>query len=93
MYAIRSYYAAFDPQWQKNGYMDDAVALAQRWCRTQAIAGMSVEVIRLADRTPLLFIDIPGARPDTILLYGHLDKQPEMNGWRENHGAWKPVIV
>ncbi len=83
---------AFDSQWQKNGYMDDAVALAQRWCRTQAIAGMSVEVIRLADRTPLLFIDIPGARPDTILLYGHLDKQPEMNGWRENHGAWKPVI-
>jgi acetylornithine deacetylase/succinyl-diaminopimelate desuccinylase-like protein len=83
---------AFDPQWQGHGYMDKAVALAQNWCRAQPIAGMTVEVVRLPGRTPLLFIDIPGASLDTILLYGHLDKQPEMHGWRENLGPWKPVI-
>jgi len=83
---------AFDPEWQEHGYMDEAVALACNWCQAQPLADMSVELVRLPGRTPLLFIDIPGARPDTILLYGHLDKQPEMNGWRENLGAWKPVI-
>jgi acetylornithine deacetylase/succinyl-diaminopimelate desuccinylase-like protein len=29
---------------------------------------------------------------DTVLLYGHLDKQPEMTGWREGLGPWTPVI-
>jgi acetylornithine deacetylase/succinyl-diaminopimelate desuccinylase-like protein len=27
-----------------------------------------------------------------VLLYGHLDKQPEMEGWREDLGPWKPVL-
>ena len=27
-----------------------------------------------------------------MLLYGHLDKQPEMTGWREGLGPWTPVI-
>lgn len=83
---------AFDSQWQAHGYMDEAVALAHTWCQAQPITGMTAEVVRLQDRTPLLFIDIPGASSDTILLYGHLDKQPEMSGWRESLGPWKPVI-
>jgi acetylornithine deacetylase/succinyl-diaminopimelate desuccinylase-like protein len=83
---------AFDPQWQAHGYMDEAVALAQAWCQAQPIAGMSVEVIRLPGRTPLLFLDVPGDGNGSILLYGHLDKQPEMTGWRDNLGPWKPVI-
>src|SRR5262249_29904294 len=29
---------------------------------------------------------------DTVLLYGHLDKQPEMVGWRTGLGPWTPVI-
>jgi hypothetical protein len=31
------------------------------------------------------------AAHDTVLLYGHLDKQPEMTGWREGLGPWSPV--
>ena len=27
-----------------------------------------------------------------MLLYGHLDKQPEMTGWREGFGPWTPVV-
>ena len=27
-----------------------------------------------------------------MLLYGHLDKQPEMTGWAEDLGPWKPVL-
>lgn len=85
----------FDPDWVAHGYMDQAVDLMERWARAQAIPGMQVEVVRLAGRTPLIFIDIPATDPagdDCVLLYGHLDKQPEMTGWAEDLGPWTPVI-
>jgi acetylornithine deacetylase/succinyl-diaminopimelate desuccinylase-like protein len=72
--------------------MDKAVELVESWCRGRRIPGMRVDVIRLEGRTPLLFIDIPGQSEDCVLLYGHLDKQPEMTGWRSDLGPWKPVI-
>ena len=82
----------FDPDWQENGLLDEAVALAATWCRAQPLKGMSLEVVRLPGRTPLLFIEIAGQRDDTVLLYGHLDKQPEVTGWRADLGPWLPVV-
>ncbi len=82
----------FDADWAEHGYMDEAMALIEDWCRAQPIPGMSVEVVRLPGRTPLLFIEIPGQGEDTVLLYGHMDKQPEMSGWSAHLGPWKPVI-
>lgn len=86
----------FDTDWVKNGYMDDAVKLMEAWARAQSIPGMQLEVVRLEGRTPLIFIDVPATGPETgddcVLLYGHLDKQPEMTGWDSDLGPWKPVI-
>jgi acetylornithine deacetylase/succinyl-diaminopimelate desuccinylase-like protein len=82
----------FDPEWAQHGHMDEAVELAARWCREQAIDGMRVEVVRLEGRTPLLFIEVPGESDECVLLYGHLDKQPEFTGWQEGLGPWKPVF-
>ena len=82
----------YDPQWQENGHMDSAVSLIEQWCRNQPISGMLFDVLRIEGRTPLLFLDIPGDSAECILLYGHLDKQPEMTGWREGLGPWNPVI-
>lgn len=99
----------FDPDWAAHGHIERAVDLALAWARKQAIAGMLLEVVRLARRTPTIFIDIPAFKsdapsqpllkrdlkieaPKTVLLYGHLDKQPEMTGWREGLGPWQPVI-
>ncbi|MCF6224821.1 MAG: M20 family metallopeptidase [Xanthomonadales bacterium] len=85
----------FDPDWAEHGYMDDAVKLIYDWCSQQEITGMSTEVVRLGERTPIIFMEIPGTDPDSddvILLYGHLDKQPEMEGWAEDLAPWKPVI-
>lgn len=82
----------FDADWEKNGYIDDAVEHIARWCREQPIKGLEVEVVRLEGRTPLIFMEIPGTVDDTVLLYGHLDKQPEMTGWSQGLGPWKPVI-
>ena len=82
---------AFDPAWRENGHMDRAVALIEAWCRAQPIPGLTVEVVRLEGRTPLILMEVPGQGDDTVLLYGHLDKQPEMTGWREGLGPWEPV--
>jgi acetylornithine deacetylase/succinyl-diaminopimelate desuccinylase-like protein len=83
---------SFDAKWAEHGHMDRAAALAERWCREQDIPGMKLEVVRLPGRTPLLFIEVPGDVDDTVLLYGHLDKQPEFTGWAEGLGPWTPVI-
>lgn len=82
----------FDPDWEKNGYMQEAMDLIVDWCKTHPVKGMKLEVLQLPGRTPLLFIDIPGEIDDTIMIYGHMDKQPEMTGWDEDLGPWKPVI-
>jgi acetylornithine deacetylase/succinyl-diaminopimelate desuccinylase-like protein len=37
-------------------------------------------------------IEIPGDRPGNVLMYGHLDKQPEMEGWHDGYGPWEPVM-
>ncbi len=83
----------FDPDWAGNGHIEAAVEHIARWCREQPIEGLSVEVVRLGQRTPLIFMQVPGEINDTVLLYGHLDKQPEMTGWSEGLGPWQPVIL
>ena len=82
----------FDPDWEEHGYMEDAVQQIFAWCKKQDIRGMDCEIVRLPGRTPLIFIDIPGDNDDTVLLYGHLDKQPEMSGWADGLGPWIPVL-
>ena len=89
----------FDPQWVETGHMEKAIDLLAGWAKAQLPEGATLEVIRLQDgnkpRTPVIFIEIPGTggkAGDTVMLYGHLDKQPEMTGWRDGLGPWTPVI-
>jgi len=82
----------FDPDWEKHGYMKQAMDSIVAWCKKQKIKDMKLEVVQLPERTPLLFIEIPGQIDETVLLYGHMDKQPEMSGWDEDKGPWVPVI-
>ena len=83
---------AFAPDWQSAGHMQRAAQLLADWCREQPIAGMTVELLTLPGRTPVLLCDIPGELPDCVLLYGHLDKQPEFTGWEPGLSPWEPVI-
>ncbi len=84
---------AFDPEWQSHGYMRDAVKLMEAWARDHLPSGATLDIVQLPGRTPLMFMEIPGTSKETILLYGHLDKQPEMVGWAEGTGPWTPVRV
>jgi len=82
----------FDPKWEEHGHMQRAVDLIEGWCRKRPIEGLTVEVITLTGRTPLIYMEIPGTSDDTVVLYGHLDKQPEMTGWVDGLEPWKPVM-
>ena len=82
----------FDPDWKKNGYMHQAVKLAREWVEQQQVAGLKIEVHELENRTPLIFMEIDGDASSTVLMYGHLDKQPAMVGWDEGLGPWTPVL-
>src|SRR5436853_1466669 len=81
----------FDAQWREHGHIDRAVELLRVWASERPIEGLRIEVVRLEGRTPVIFMEAPGTGTDTVLLYGHLDKQPEMIGWAEGTGPWTPV--
>ena len=83
----------FDANWAQHGYLDRVVRDAAAWVEGRKLPGLKLEVVRLEGRTPVIFFELPAggsASTDTVLLYGHLDKQPEFNGWRPGLGPWTP---
>jgi len=84
----------FDPDWEANGHMLEAVRLLEQWCATVDIDGLTVEIFSLPGRTPVLICEVPATAPEsgTVLLYGHYDKQPEFTGWEAGLSPWEPVI-
>ena len=85
----------FDADWAANGFVEHVVTSAAAWVESRKVKGLTLEVLRMPGRTPVIFFDIPATRAgstDTVLLYGHLDKQPEFNGWRNDLGPWTPKL-
>jgi acetylornithine deacetylase/succinyl-diaminopimelate desuccinylase-like protein len=82
----------FDPDWQAHGHMQRAVTLVADWIRRQDVPGGTLQLLQDGERTPLLLLEFPGHTADTVLMYGHLDKQPPMVGWRDDLGPWTPHL-
>jgi acetylornithine deacetylase/succinyl-diaminopimelate desuccinylase-like protein len=91
--AIPAKSPGFDPQWEQHGYIETVLRNAAAWVEAQKVEGLKLEVVRLPGRTPVLFFEVAATRAasnQTILMYGHLDKQPEFTGWRNDLGPWTP---
>jgi len=91
--AIPAKSPGFDPQWQQHGFIETVLRNAAQWVEAQKVPGLKLEIVRLPGRTPVLFFEVDGTRAgatQTILMYGHLDKQPEFTGWRSDLGPWTP---
>lgn len=85
----------FDADWERHGFIERVVRDAAAWVESKKVPGLQLEVVRLPGRTPVIFFDVPATRADsshTVLLYGHLDKQPEFTGWRRDLGPWTPKL-
>jgi len=83
----------FDAEWQAHGHLERVVRDAAAWVESRKVPGLTLEVVRIDGRTPVIFFEIPATRPassDTVVMYGHLDKQPEFTGWRNDLGPWTP---
>lgn len=86
----------FDPDWSTRGYLETVLRNAASWVEAQKVEGLTLEIVRLEGRTPVLYFEVPAtgtAMPDTVLMYGHLDKQPEFTGWRNDLGPWTPKYL
>ena len=91
--AIPAKSPAFAPDWEQQGLLDAVVRNAAAWVEEQKVEGLALEVVRLPGRTPVLFFEIAATQPQSrqsVLMYGHLDKQPEFSGWRSDLGPWTP---
>lgn len=93
--AIPAKSLAFDRDWAAHGFIDRVVRDAADWVLAQKVPGLTLEVVRIDGRTPVIFFEIDGtkagaATAETVLMYGHLDKQPEFTGWRSDLGPWTP---
>ncbi len=86
---------AFDAGWEEAGHMDRAADLVASWAAARDLPGATVEVVRLPGLTPTVLVDVPASDPSatgTVLLYGHIDKQPPFDGWAPGRGPWTPVV-
>lgn len=91
--AIPAKSPGFDKDWVQHGHIETVVRNAAAWIEAQKVEGLKLEVVRLPGRTPVLFFEVAATKPDakqTVLMYGHLDKQPEFTGWRAGLGPWTP---
>jgi hypothetical protein len=41
----------FDPNWEKNGHMEQAVQMLEAWSKQQPIKDMQIEIVRIEGRT------------------------------------------
>ena len=84
---------SFDADWAGHGHIETVLRNAATWVEAQKVGGLTLEIVRLEGRTPVLFFEVPATKAgatETVLMYGHLDKQPEFTGWRNDLGPWTP---
>jgi len=91
--AIPAKSPSFDADWSQHGHLETVLRNAAAWVEAQKVEGLTLEIVRLPNRTPVLFFEIPATKAgstQSVLMYGHLDKQPEFSGWRNDLGPWTP---
>lgn len=82
----------FDPEWETNGLLENAAEHIKNWVESLGLMGLSTEIIKDKGYSPIIFTEIAGELPYTILYYGHFDKQPPFTGWSEGLGPNSPVV-
>ena len=86
----------FDADWAAHGHIERVITDAAAWVEARKVPGLTLEVLRLPGRTPVILFEVDATRAgnaDTVVMYGHLDKQPEFSGWRNDLGPWTPKYL
>ena len=83
---------AYDKEYLTNGKMDAAIALVKSFAEEVKIDGLTFTEFRDEGSVPIVSIVVEGGGSQNVMVYGHLDKQPHMDGWEEGLGPCLPVI-
>jgi acetylornithine deacetylase/succinyl-diaminopimelate desuccinylase-like protein len=91
--AIPALSPMFDEHWEQTGYLEDAATLLSNWALSRKLAHADVAIHRLEGRTPMLVVTVDSTAGDqgTVILYGHLDKQPPLGDWSDGLKPWVPA--
>ena len=84
---------AFDSEYMTNGLLDQAIDFVKKYAESLQIEGLKIHEYREEGRVPMVVMIYEGASTPNVMIYGHLDKQPHMEGWKEGTGATDPVII
>ncbi|WP_020663833.1 M20/M25/M40 family metallo-hydrolase [Amycolatopsis benzoatilytica] len=94
--AIPALSPAFDADWANSGHLAAAVQHVKTYLEGRDLPGARIEVVELEGRSPLLYVEVPATpgatQQGTVLMYGHLDKQPPVGGWSDGLDPWTPVV-
>ena len=93
---------SFDSEWATNGLQEKACKFAMDFAEKQEIQNLTMTLIEEKDKTPAILAIIDPFKNNetditdiskTILMYGHIDKQPPLHGkWSKGLGPHTPVI-
>eukprot|EP01134_Creolimax_fragrantissima_P007648 CFRG7648T1 len=84
---------AFDADYLTNGHIQTAIKYILDFTDSLKIPGLTHSVYDDESRPPMVCIVYPGEVKQNVMIYGHLDKQPFMEGrWSEGLDALTPVI-
>ena len=93
--AIPAVSPAYDADWERHGHLRAATEHVRAWAESVALPGVQAEIVSLAGRAPLLVVEVPAtanaSAEGTVLMYGHLDKQPPLGDWGPGLDPWTPV--
>lgn len=82
----------FEPNWDELGELQATLDLFCSWLDNQGLQGMSYNVHRIANHSPVLLVTIEGTGSGEVLFYSHLDKQPSRpHLWSEGLHPLKAV--
>lgn len=83
----------YDADWETHGKIAAAAEHLAAWAKGRAIGDIDVTIREIPGRTPIVLVTIGATAPvpGTVLLYGHLDKQPPLGDWSEGLSPFEPV--
>lgn len=84
---------AFDPEYFTNGLVQQAINHVKAYAESLEIEGLTFNVNDKEGRCPMVVMVYEGAGSPNVMIYGHLDKQPHMEGWIEGTGPTTPTII
>ncbi len=91
---LRAVSSAYDKEWMARGEIEKSISLASSFVDSLSLKGSKTSIRRIDGLSPLLIVDIEASPAysgdNTVLIYGHIDKQPATSPWDGGSDPFEP---